>query len=164
MTVAVVRRAEKKDARAIAEFALKLFAQHREYDSRRFAEIASVEGAANFYGSQTEARESAVLVAEIENKIVGFAYLQYEAIDYANLLENAVWLHDIYIDETARRASAGKLLIEKSVEVAKELGADKLMLSVAARNEIAQKFFTNAGFRTTMLEMMLDLTGQKEHD
>ena len=85
-----VRHGAKKDARAIAEFALKLFAQHREYDMRRFAEIASVEGAKKFYGSQMETQDAAVLVAEIENQIVGFACLQYEAIDYANLLENAV--------------------------------------------------------------------------
>ena len=155
-----IRRATKEDAKRVAEFAIKLFAQHHEYDTRRFAEISSVEGAARFYGSQTEAPEAAVLVAEIENKIVGFAYLQYEAIDYANLLENAVWLHDIYIDEQARKQNAGKLLIERSIEAAKELGADKLMLSVAAKNEFAREFFERNGFKETMVEMMLDLTGK----
>lgn len=156
-----VRRATKKDARTIAEYAIKLFAQHRAYDTRRFAEIASVEGAENFYGSQTEAKDAAVLVAEIENEIVGFAYLQYEAMDYANLLENAVWLHDLYVDSAARGQNAGKLLIEKSAEVAKELGADKLMLSVAAKNEHAKNFFERIGFKNTMVEMMIDLTNKE---
>ena len=153
-----VRRAVKKDARKIAEFAIKLFAQHRKYDSRRFAEIASIEGAEYFYGSQIEVENAAVLVAEIENKIVGFAYLQYEKMDYANLLENAAWLHDIYVDETAREKSAGKILIEKSIEAAIEFGADKLMLSVAAKNEHAKEFFERNGFKNTMVEMMFDLT------
>lgn len=153
-----VRRANRKDARTIAEFAIKLFAQHREYDSRRFAEIASVEGAENFYGSQTEVKGAAILVAEIKNRIVGFAYLQYEMMDYANLLENAVWLHDLYVEETARGQNAGKLLIEKSVEIAKQLGADKLMLSVAAKNTAAKEFFERTGFKNTMVEMMFDLT------
>ena len=153
-----IRKATKEDARAVAEFAIRLFAQHRAYDARRFAEIASVEGAESFYGSQTNAADAAVLVAEIDNEIVGFAYIQYEAMDYANLLENAAWLHDIYVDETARSSGAGKLLVEKSVEVARGLGADKLMLSVAAKNEFAQQFFARNGFRETMVEMMLDLT------
>lgn len=153
-----IRRATKAEAKHVAEFALRLFAQHRDYDARRFAEIASVEGAERFYGGQTETEDAAVLVAEIENKIVGFAYLQYEAMDYANLLENAVWLHDIYLDAAARGTGAGKLLIEKSIAVAKELGADKLMLSVAAKNELAHDFFERRGFRETMREMMLDLT------
>lgn len=153
-----VRRASRKDARQIAEFAIRLFAQHHAYDTRRFAEIASVEGAENFYGNQTEAEDAAVLVAEIENEIVGFAYLQYEAMDYANLLENAVWLHDLYVDAAARGQNAGKLLIENSVETAKELGADKLMLSVAAKNEHAKEFFERTGFKNTMVEMIFDLT------
>lgn len=157
-----VRRADRKDARQIAEFAIKLFAQHHRYDTRRFAEIASVEGAENFYGNQTEAEDAAVLVAEIENEIVGFAYLQYEAMDYANLLENAVWLHDLYVDERTRGQNAGKLLIEKSAEVAKELGADKLMLSVAAKNTAAKEFFERTGFKNTMVEMMFDLTEKVE--
>jgi hypothetical protein len=70
MTV-TVRRATAKDARAVAEFAIKLFAQHRNYDAHRFADISSVEGAERFYGSQTEATDAAVLVAEFENKVVG---------------------------------------------------------------------------------------------
>ena len=156
MSVAV-RRATKDDARRIAKLALKLFAQHREYDSRRFAEIASIEGAERFYGSQTETKDAAVLVAEIENEIIGFAYVQYEALDYANLLETAAWLHDIYVEETVRGTNAGKLLIEASIEAAKKLGADKLLLSVAAKNEYAKVFFERGGFRATMIEMTLNL-------
>ena len=157
MTVEV-KRATKKDARTIAEYAIKLFAQHREYDARRFAEIASIEGATNFYGSQTETKDAAILIAELENKIVGFAYIRHESLDYADLLENAAWLHDLYVDEAARGHNAGKFLIEKSIEIAREFGADKLVLSVAARNEYARNFFERQGFRTTMVEMMLDLT------
>ena len=159
-----VRRATREDARTVAEFAIKLFAQHCDYDSHRFAEIASIEGAEHFYGSQTEAEDAAVLVAEIDNKIVGFTYLQYEAMDYANLLENAVWLHDLYVGEQARSRNAGKILIEKSIEVAKELGADKLMLSVAAKNSYAKDFFERKGFRETMVEMMLNLTEEQDND
>jgi GNAT superfamily N-acetyltransferase len=162
--IVIVRRAIKEDAKRVAEFAIELFAQHHAYDTRRFAEISSIEGAQRFYGSQTEAAEAAVLVAEIENKIVGFAYLQYEAMDYANLLENAVWLHDLYVDQAARKTGAGKFLIEKSIEIAKEFGADKLMLSVAAKNEHARDFFERNGFKETMVEMMFDLTNTQDND
>ena len=163
MTV-IVRRAGSQDARTVAEYAIKLVVQHQNYDSRRFSRLATIEQAERFYGNQTKADGAAVLVAELKNEIIGFVYLQFEAKDYANLLENAAWLHDIYIDEAARGHNAGKLLIEKSIEVAKELGADKLMLSVAAKNEYAKEFFERSGFRTTMVEMMLDLTEQKGND
>jgi ribosomal protein S18 acetylase RimI-like enzyme len=153
-----VRRASIKDARTIAEFAFKLFAQHERYDERRFSQIADEEQMAAFYGSQTNVRNTAVFIAELEEKIVGFAYVQYETINYAALLKNAAWIHDLYIDEATRGKNAGKLLIEKSIEFAKDSGAKKLMLSVAARNEYAKEFFERQGFRTTMVEMMLDLS------
>lgn len=159
-----IRRAAFEDARAIADFALKLVVQHRQYDARRFSRLATEKQAERFYGSQTNAGDAAVLVAELKGEIVGFAYLQYEARDYANLLENAAWLHDIYVDEAARGLNAGKLLIERAIETARDLGANKLMLSVAAKNQFAKDFFERRGFRTTMVEMMFSLTEEKGND
>lgn len=160
MAEVVVRRAEKEDAHQIAEYAIRLFAQHSEYDERRFAQISSTEGAEIFYSRQMQATDAAVLVAEIDKQIIGFAYLQYEAMDYANLLETAVWLHDIYVAAAARGTNAGKLLMEKAIETAKKLGGDKLMLSVAAKNETAHAFFERRGFRATMVEMTLNLNAE----
>ncbi|HQU84090.1 MAG TPA: GNAT family N-acetyltransferase [Pyrinomonadaceae bacterium] len=154
----VVRRANSDDALKVGELAYKLAVQHRNYDAKRFSVFAKPAQMAQVYGRQTQAKDAAVLVAELEKEIVGFAYLEFEAINYAGLLENAVWLHDIYIEEAARGKNVGKLLIEFSAETAKKLGANKLMLSVAAKNEFARNFFENQGFKPTMVEMMLDLT------
>lgn len=154
----LVRRANLDDAQKVGELAYKLAVQHRKYDAKRFSIFAEPEQMAQFYGRQTKATDAAVLVAELEKEIVGFAYLEYEDRNYAGLLENAVWLHDIYIEEAARGKNVGKLLIESSAETAQQLGANKLMLSVAAKNEFARNFFENQGFKPTMFEMMLDLT------
>ena len=165
MSVAVVvRRATVKDAQIVAELAQKLIRQHRDYNVRRFMQPADLERMAWFYGSQTKVKDAAVLVAELSEKIVGFAFLQFEAKNYAALLESAAWLHDIYIEKAARRFNVGKSLIEAARKTAKELGADKLMLSVAAENEIAQTFFERIGFKATMVEMMLDLTEEENND
>jgi GNAT superfamily N-acetyltransferase len=160
----VVRRAVLEDARTIAELAKKLVVQHQNYNSRRFAQIATEKQMATFYGNQTKAKNAAVLVAELEGNVVGFAYLQFEEKDYAALLESAAWLHDIYVDESARGHNAGKVLIEAAIQAAREFGANKLMLLAAAQNENAIAFFKRGDFKTTMVEMMLDLTGQKHND
>lgn len=153
----VIRQAKKADAKRVAELAVKLARQHEDYDARRFARLYDESDAERYYGSRDETTDEVVLVAEIDNEIVGFAYLQYEAKDYPNLLVNAVWLHDIYIEDRVRKTGAGRLLIEESIAAAKDLGADKLMLAVAAKNEYARDFFQRSGFRETMIEMMLDL-------
>lgn len=154
----IVRRASYEDARTIADFAQKLVAQHQQYNPKRFAEIASKEQMATFYGSQTQAKDAAVLIAEFEGRIIGFAYIKYEAKNYADLLVSAAWIHDLYVDETARGRKAGKFLLKEAVETARQLGAEKLMLTAAFQNERALEFFERNGFRTTMVEMMFDLT------
>ena len=154
---AVIRRARAGDERRVAEFAIRLFDQHVEYDAERFSTFANLDGAARFYLSRFETPDSAVFVAEIENEIVGFAYIERDPLNYAELLENGAWLHDIFVDEHARAEGAGKGLINAAAEAAKELGAEKLLLTVAAKNNAAQQVFEKAGFRPTMMEMTLNL-------
>ena len=154
----VVRRARSEDAAAVARFALALFAQHRGYDAARFADLGSPEGAARYYMSRANADDAAVFVAESDGAVIGFAYLEYEQIDYASLLENAVWLHDLYVEEGSRGSAVGKLLVQAAVDFAKETGAGTIVLTVAAKNTLAQDFFRKSGFRKTMVEMTLNIT------
>lgn len=155
-----VRRARPEDASAIAKLALELFAQHREYDPERFADLGSIEGAERYYGSRTTASEAIVFVAEIRAGVIGFVYAEFEEINYAELLESAVWIHDLFVTETARRTGTGNALIEAVAEVGKHIGANKLVLSAAAKNETARRFFEERGFRETMVEMTLSLNGK----
>ena len=156
MAVAV-RRATKADAPAVAEFAMKLVEQHIAYDPVRFSPIATLGGATWFYGTQTEAETAAVLIAEREGRIVGFAYVGYEEISYQDLATRSAWIHDIYIDPHERHGGAGQALMDAAVEFGKERGATKLLLWTAESNGEAQKFFERCGFATTMREMMLEL-------
>jgi ribosomal protein S18 acetylase RimI-like enzyme len=151
----IVRRATRDDANQIAKLAMKLVEQHVTYDPVRFARIATRDGMEWFYGGQTETDKAALLVAEIEGRIVGFAYVTYEERNYAELAVGAAHLHDIYVDEDVRGSGAGQKLIDEAVRAARQFGATKLMLSVAARNSAAQGFFKELGFETTMHEMML---------
>jgi len=152
-----VRRAEKSDAPAIAEMAIKLVEQHIGYDPIRFSRIGNREGMANFYGGQTEVENAAVFVAECDDEVMGFAYAQFEPIIYAELAVKVAWLHDIFVEEKARRTGAGEMLLKAVADEARSVGANKILLSVAARNAGAQEFFGRHGFVTTMHEMMLAL-------
>jgi GNAT superfamily N-acetyltransferase len=155
-----VRNAVEGDETAIAGLLIRLVDQHVAYDPQRFSNFITLEGAAAFYRSRIDAEEAAVVVAEIEGQIAGFAYLEFEERNYADLLDKAAWLHDIYLEPEARSAGTGKALMQASIKAARELGGDKLLLGVAAKNLAAQAFFEGFGFRTTMLEMTLDLESE----
>jgi GNAT superfamily N-acetyltransferase len=150
-----VRSAKPGDENRVAELAMKLVEQHVAYDERRFARIATLEGMARYYGEQTKVANASVLVAEKDGEIVGFAYMQFEPVIYAGLATNVLWLHDIFVDVSSRARGAGKKLIDAVATEAKRFGANKVLLSVAAKNTAGQGFFEHAGFKTTMHEMML---------
>ena len=153
----VVRRATKADAGKIGEFSVALAEQHIGYDPVRFSRLITRDGAAAFYASRMESENAAVLLAEIDGRVVGFAYMEYEPVLYAELATKVAWLHDIYVEFDSRNTGAGRELLEAVRNEAKQSGANKVLLSVSLKNVNAQQFFERNGFRTTMLEMMLEI-------
>jgi len=151
-----VRRATKADAARVAEFAVALARLHVEWDAKRFTQVIG-DGAAWWYGERAEADNAAVFVAENDGHPIGFAYMEYEEVYYAGLATDAAWLHDIYVEPDARNSGAGRALIAAVRDEAKRRGANKVLLSVAVGNEHGQRLFERSGFRTTMLEMMLEV-------
>lgn len=101
-------------------------------------------------------KNAVVLIAESESEIVGYAFLRIEEESFIELLKTSVWLHDIYLAETARGAGIGKTFFEAIKKAARDLGSDSLMLSVSPHNPTARKFFEQQGFRSTLIEMRLD--------
>ena len=49
------------------------------------------------------------------------------------------------------------MLLEETCKRLAEMGAPRVVLSTAAKNEGAQKFFEAMGFRRTMIEMTREL-------
>ena len=152
-----VRRATRGDASKIAEFAVALSKLHAELDPARFTQFSGGERAVRFYGERAEADGAAVFVAEDDERILGFAYLEYEPVLYRELATKVAWLDDIYVEPGARGHGAGRALLAAAKSEAKSLGANKILLSVADKNVAGQQLFERNGFRTTMHEMMFVL-------
>lgn len=153
----VIRRATELDAARVAELSVALAEQHVGYDAARFARLITRDGAERFYGGQTTSPDAAVLVAVLDDNVVGFVYMQYEPVLYAELAVKVAWLHDIFVEESDRRSDIGKKLLDAVADEARGFGATKVLLSVAAKNNGAKAFFKRSGFYTTMHEMMLVL-------
>jgi len=152
-----VRKATMDDAARVADFAVRLSEMHAEWDPKRFTRIPMSEGAVQFYGGRAQADNAAIFVAEDGESVVGFAYIQYEPVLYAELATSVAWLHDIYIEPGERGKGAGEALIQAVKKEARRLGANKILLSVAEKNNLGRQFFERNGFYTTMFEMMLGL-------
>lgn len=136
-----------------------LVAAHHEFDSLRFlAATGRTQSAyAAFLGTQIDAPDAAVLVADDDARVIGYAYVAVESYDYMSLRGPAGILHDIVVDPASRRRGVGRRLLEAAFAYVQARGLSQIVLSTAKRNEAAQRFFASVGFRPTMIEMTHEL-------
>lgn len=155
----VIRRATAADMPAVGRLGALLVQTHYDFDPQRFMRPSrgTPAGYGSFLGTQLDDPDVAVLVAERDGKVVGYAYLALEGRDYMSLRDEAGVLHDIIVDPEARRGGVGRKLLAAALEFLKARGAPRVVLSTAARNEPAQRLFASMGFRDTMIEMTREL-------
>lgn len=161
-TVAI-RPARPADLPAIGRLAALLVRMHHDFDSERFIPPTprTEHGYAAFVGTQLEEPNVVVLVAERDGEVLGYTYAAVEGHDWMALRGPAGVLHDIVVDPAHRGRGVGRMLLDATLEALEARRAPRVVLSTAVRNESAQRLFTRAGFRRTMLEMTREWDGDE---
>jgi ribosomal protein S18 acetylase RimI-like enzyme len=157
--MATLRLGTEADAPHLGRMAAGLVRLHHGFDPQRFMMIEGniEEGYGRWLARETKNERAIVIVAELESAIVGYAYATLQDRDWMMLLDACGVVQDIWVDEPARRAGVAKMLLEDVFRRFREKGAPRVVLSTAAKNEGAQKFFEAVGFRRTMIEMTREL-------
>ncbi len=77
----------------------------------------------------------------------------------AGPLEPAVWgvIESCWVEEASRRQGIGRQLVAQAERWLRDQGAERLRLGVAARNEAAQHFWQQLGFRPYRLRYLREL-------
>lgn len=150
----VIRPAELTDVPTLGQLAGQLVRFHHELDPARFLRGEGVEeGYGHWLGKESQNPDAVVVVAEVEGKVVGYAYGRYERRNWNDLLDAHGKLHDVFVDPSARRRDMGRALVDRTCALLKARGAPRVVLATAIANTAAQALFESLGFRTTMLEM-----------
>jgi ribosomal protein S18 acetylase RimI-like enzyme len=153
-----VRTARPADLSAVAKLAATLVREHHAYDPLRFMSIEPLEaGYERFLATQVD-REGVVLLVAVlrqgsEETIVGYVLGSLEDRDWSDLRDACGKIHDVYVDASVRRRGVASHLIEDAVTRLTALGAPRVVLMAAERNEHARRLFSRLGFRPTMVEM-----------
>ena len=141
------------DLPAVSRLAAMLVRQHHRFDADRFMLIEPVEqGYRWFLGTQLGNPDVVLLVAELEGAIVGYLYGAVEERDWNMLLDQHGAIHDVFVDEAARRRGVGRALLTEAFRRL-EPRVPRIVLSSATANHEAQRLFASVGFRPTMVEM-----------
>jgi ribosomal protein S18 acetylase RimI-like enzyme len=136
-----------------------LMRTHYAYDPKRFleprADAESRYGA--FLGTVLESSDDCVFVAERDGAIAGYVFAALEPMSWKELRGPAGYIHDIAVDERARRSGIATALMKAAMDWLRDRGAPRVLLGSAAPNKGAQALFHKLGFRDTMIEMTREL-------
>ena len=155
-----IRPAAASDEPALGPMGAALMRQHHAADPRRFVLVDRPEaGYGRFLVSQLADPDCLVLVAEQAGGIVGYVFADIEPTSWRDLRGPCGFIHDVYVQERARRLGAGRELVRAAIDWVRSKGMSQVVLWSKSGNDGAQRLFATLGFRDTMIEMTLDQGG-----
>jgi ribosomal protein S18 acetylase RimI-like enzyme len=155
----VVRRATTADLPAVGRLGAMLLRAHHDFDPDRFMRAGrdAEAGYAAFLATQLDQPDALVLVADRGHGVVGYVYASVEPRSWKELRERAGFIHDVLVEEGHRRGGLADALLDAAVDWLRARGVPRVLLWTASRNEQAQRLFLRKGFRSTMIEMTLEI-------
>ena len=155
----LVRPATAADLPRIGRLGALLVEAFYSLDAQRFlaTRARTPLDYASFLETQLARPDVAVLVADENGDVVGYAYAAIEGYDYMSLRGPAGVVHDIFVEPDSRGRGVGRLLLDAALAFLRARGAPRVVLTTAEGNEVAKRMFARAGFRQTMLEMTREL-------
>ena len=144
-----IRRAEPRDAAALASFAARTFRETFEADNT--AEDMALYLAANYgperQGEELRAAGIFTLLAEDGRRLAGYSQLRDGEAPDCVAGEAPVEIRRFYVDRDWQGRGVAQALMVATLEAAMERGARTVWLAVWERNLRAQAFYRKCGFQ-----------------
>ena len=100
-----------------------------------------------------------ILAAEIEGKLVGYAFciLQITENDPVLCDRKVLYIDDLCVEETLRGQGIARALYERVLEYAREIGCNAVTLNVWCGNDGAMRFYEKSGLKPQKVGMEIIL-------
>jgi ribosomal protein S18 acetylase RimI-like enzyme len=143
-----LRRANDRDAPALARFAERIFRETFGADNR--PEDVDAHCARSFGETlqRSEIADPAIitLVIEHEGELIAYTQLDWRSAPDCVGGSRPARIHRFYVDSLWHGTGIAQRLMEKIVAIAAEKGADRVWLAVWERNPRGIAFYRKAGF------------------
>lgn len=153
MEKCVFRYAQMKDYEAVENIMMQVQDLHIKWRPDIYKKcdvVLSYEEFLEAVGTET------LLVAELENKVVGILLFVYRHIGSDKQVKRKILFIDaMAVDETYRGKGIGHQLFDTIKEIAKEKKVDGIELQVNARNIQAKAMYESYGFTEKSINMEL---------
>lgn len=151
----VIRDARKTDIDSIFELWVESMKFHEELDPLIFGFISEKSNVAKrFIGEQFNKKSSVILVAEKEDRVIGYLLGEIRERLPFQRLQVTGYIWDIVITSGERNKGIGSLLLEKAFDFFKDRNLDTVMLNVSEKNRNAQRFYERHGFEPYLRYMV----------
>jgi ribosomal protein S18 acetylase RimI-like enzyme len=155
----LIRPATPDDLPVLGRLGAHLMRVHYDFDRLRFIAPGdhAERGYAAFLGEQMQDPDCVVLVADDDGRVTGYVYAAIEPLSWKELRDECGYIHDLIVDPEQRGHGAGSALLEAACAWLRDRGMPRVVLGTAEKNTGAQRLFTRARFRRTMVEMTREL-------
>lgn len=155
----LIRPATIDDVPQVLPMVGKLARLHESWDPQRYPYLADIE---QRYDRWLRARaadaRSVFLVAELPGgRIIGFAVATIDSNIPIYRVTEYAFLHDLWIEDDYRNEGTARQMTMLLIERFKQMNVKQIRLETAFANEAARALFESCGFRTSSIEMLLDL-------
>jgi len=142
----VLREAEATDVEVLKELYLDMYSY---LGSLAMPYTIAEDSLEDVLKILVKARQTTILVGELDGEIVGFLTMDIAKIDRKLKLEptNIIgFIKDLYIVPDKRRLGLADLFLQKGEELLIEIGASAIECNVIIDNDGAMKFWESKGF------------------
>lgn len=147
--VATIRPAADKDVQAVMALLRELDESHVELEPTLLRVFDSAPRPTEWLLTRFADPNEACFVAELEGKVVGFVWSKAQSPPQipAFIQEPLQVVGDLVVHAGARRRGVGRALVEHVLGWGRARGLRQVQLTVFARNESANRFYEQLGFR-----------------
>ncbi len=157
-----IRPATPADVESVLPMVAKIAAMHEAMDPAKYGYLPDPAGMyRGWLKSRAKDPRSVFLVADAndgeEGNLVAFLVATTESEIPIYRLREFGFIHDIWVEERYRNEGIGRQLATLAVERFRQIGVKQVRLDTAAGNEPARGLFGACGFRSSTIEMLLEL-------
>jgi len=156
-TTPIVRKARPEDFKAVQDLNYQLFVHDQEYDPLlKMTWPYDKEGAA-YLAKRVAGKEGVCFVAELDGRVIGYLCGGMMKPYSYRMVKKQAELENTLVAAEYRGQRIGEKLFESLMAWAKEQGAERILVSAAAQNLEAIKFYRRVGFGDYATELEFDL-------
>jgi GNAT superfamily N-acetyltransferase len=156
----IIRKATTKDLQKVQELNLRLFEkEQKEYDSLLDLNWTFGKIGTNYYNEMISEENGCVLVAIVENKIIGYLCGGLVKPKSFRKLPIAAEVENTFVLDEFRSKGVGGKLYNEFIEWCKTKGVTKVRVLTYAKNNLAVKFYKKKNFKEFISFLEADIEG-----